>query len=94
MSLLLYSSKQCKTLDEDMTSYISPDTCRRKLLLSSYNAEPPKLCKHMCCEICTKTCSCEDCSKFNHPFFEYTIPCYESQSSSDCDTCDSDDDMI
>jgi ATP-dependent DNA helicase RecQ len=94
MSLLLYSSKQCKKLDEDMTSYISTDTCRRKLLLSSYNAEPPKLCKHMCCDICTKTCSCEDCSKFNHPFFEYAVPCYESQSSSDSDICDSDDDMI
>lgn len=61
MALLLFHSRQCRKLDDDMKRYISnKDSCRRQILLSAYNCNPPlDRVKHLCCDICTSTCSCE-----------------------------------
>lgn len=62
MALLLFNSRHCRNLDDDMKKYISnEDSCRRQVLLSAYNCNPsPDRVKHLCCDLCAGTCSCEE----------------------------------
>ena len=83
MAILLYNGGQCKNLDSDMKEYVrNTEECRRKSVLSAYNAKPcEERIKHLCCEICSACCNCESdsCSKYEHPYCSYE----EDSSSSE-----------
>lgn len=80
-ALLLYNPRQCRNLDPEMTEYINnTSTCRRKILLSFYNANCPSIVRHACCDICAVNCPCaSDCPNIEHPFFLCKIE-YSSES--------------
>lgn len=85
-ALLLYNAKQCRNIDSDMKEYISNiSECRRDKLLSFYNAtSSPNISKHACCDICAKTCSCDNiCPNVLHSYFEIKAPGTTSESESD-----------
>lgn len=75
MAILLYNGRQCKDLDSDMKEYVTnTEECRRKSVLSAYNAKPrEERIKHLCCDICSISCNCasENCSKYAHPYYSY-----------------------
>lgn len=72
--LLLYNNKQLRKCDTEILSYIrNEDICRRKLLLENYLSEPDESrILHSCCDICSKSCTCDDsnCKSFNMPGYE------------------------
>ena len=72
-----------------MKEYIrNSEECRRKSVLSAYNAKPREdRIKHLCCDICSKSCICgsENCSNYEHPYNSY-----EEDSS----TCSSDEEVL
>lgn len=88
-ALLMFNGKQCRKIDADMKSYISNTSeCRRAVILKAYNSKPSTdLYKHLCCDLCTKICECNntDCASYIHPFFEFTVEDYSSTSDSSCD---------
>lgn len=87
MALLLFNGKQCKNLDSDMKNYVTnTDQCRRECLLNAYNCKPSSCVKHLCCDVCDKSCNCDnDCSEYQHPYFEYVLSDISSSDSDDVD---------
>lgn len=60
------------------------DQCRRECLLSAYNSKPTTCVKHLCCDVCDKSCDCNNnCSKYQHPIFEFVSSDIASSDSSD-----------
>ena len=88
MALLLFHGKQCKNLDSDMKTYVTnTDQCRRECLLSAYNSKPTSCIKHLCCDVCDKSCDCNNnCSNYQHPFFEFVPSDISSSDSLDSDS--------
>ncbi|XP_048763913.1 probable ATP-dependent DNA helicase RecS [Ostrea edulis] len=94
MALLLYNSRQCKNLDDDMKKYIdNSDKCRRQVMLSAYNYDPAEnRVKHLCCDICNASCSCgkDNCNDYEHSFMDYEelqeTSSDNSESESDTDS--------
>ncbi|XP_056001114.1 ATP-dependent DNA helicase RecQ-like [Ostrea edulis] len=91
LHLLIYNSRHTHKLDSDMKNYIeNKDKCRRLQMLQSYDSLPNgKGIKHLCCDICSQKCDCEDkcCLQFQHPFHLYKT----DDDSSDESFCMSDD---
>lgn len=65
VAVLYYSDKE-KRLSEEMKCYChNSSVCRRVLLMSAFGV-PAEIKKpsvlHKCCDICTRTCSCSECT--------------------------------
>ena len=63
---VLYCSKKTKDLNEDMKSYChNTSTCRRLMLMTAFSIsskiQQPSV-PHKCCDICSRTCSCFECT--------------------------------
>jgi ATP-dependent DNA helicase RecQ len=93
-ALLLFNSRQCRNLDDDMKKYIdNSDKCRRQIMLSAYNynIEENRL-KHLCCDICKLSCLCgqENCNDYEHllimDYEEQETSSDDSESGSDTDS--------
>lgn len=97
-AMMLFNAKQCRNVDADIVKYIkNADVCRREVMLSAYNNEPDKKrVYHLCCDICTSKCPCDDtdCKDFDH-FFNAVEeePDFSSVSASDSETSDIDSDF-
>lgn len=78
MSLLIYTKRDVKNIDDDMKLHVNNKTiCRRENILSSYKS---KLLEnrdmHMCCDVCNKKCQivdCEKCTSTQHPSYKSKI---------------------
>ena len=93
--LLLYNAKQCTNIDMDMKSYLgNTDLCRRYQILKAYNANPASICKHVCCDLCSNSSTCDAnlCSLHDHPYFESVVRSFSSDSSDSPDSPSSDSD--
>ena len=65
-SVALLLKKKCRhPVDEAMQDYIKNETlCRRESLFKDFDSysTPSYQTKCMCCDICSKSCSCSDCN--------------------------------
>ena len=51
-----------RTISESMKVYIdSSDKCRRKILLEAFESHPKGIIRHLCCDVCAKSCECASC---------------------------------
>lgn len=90
MSLLIYTKRDVKNIDDDMKLYVDNETiCRRENILSSYKSKPMEnRDMHMCCDVCNKKCQvvdCEKCISTQHPYYQTKIPDFSSDSSGEND---------
>ena len=62
-SVLLYSSLMLKYCHDHITYSKESLQCRRKMLLSNFDADLPKLSEperaHQCCDVCQRNCECQ-----------------------------------
>lgn len=66
-SLLLYSSVMLKYCHEDIKTYAKESLqCRRKMLLSNFDADLSNMSEpehaHQCCDVCQRNCNCQGSS--------------------------------
>lgn len=61
-AVLLFNGITIRTCDTDMRQYIRSTTCRRQVLLQHFHntLRFEKQPGHMCCDICAKTCVCNN----------------------------------
>ena len=88
MALLIFNKAQCRGLDSEMKDYVNNDTsCRRQIILKTYNARSAELQKHLCCDICDSSCDCksDQCKAFNFPVVYSEKNPEEVHSDTECD---------
>jgi ATP-dependent DNA helicase RecQ len=88
MAMLIFNKAQCRGLDSEMKDYVNnKSSCRRQLILKTYNAKSPELKKHLCCDICESYCDCksDQCKTFDFPIVISEHDPEEVYSDTECD---------
>lgn len=68
IAMIMYNSYQCRNVDQEIKSFISCKSCRRKNLMNNFmsDADLLQLEKdmnvHTCCDICVDMCKCNKSS--------------------------------
>ena len=85
-SVLLYSSLMLKYCHDDIKAYVKESLqCRRKMLLSNFDADLSNLSEpehaHQCCDVCQRICECQG-SSCDFVYFDLPLEIAESHETS------------
>ena len=95
--MLIYNGRHLRKLEEDMMKYVqNNEICRRRQLLGAYDSIPCEgIVNHLCCDICSKNCQCDDvnCESFKCTYLANVNESTSESSDIDLDVLSDSDDI-